>query len=409
LSIAYDSLVVSAKGNNVVLLGTVRKNNLFAPAAQTPNSKAGSELLWNSRFTMLEGESTLKDAYVGISKLMLADDKAGAKRALAAVAGSTINSLGTAQHDAFRSQMNWVRNRTNLMGLPQGYTYDDLPSYHMWIEGTASTAKLDTDGDEGGYKMNSWGGTVGFDADLTEHLTVGAALSAIYGDVKSSAAEYASGDLDSYYVSLFARYQKNRWAHTFILTGATNDGSLDRTVDYGNGSYKAKGDTDGSGFGAMYELTYDIPLNEDKSSVFQPLFNASIVKTTMDGYTETEAGNAGLKVGKQEWTTGTLAIGGRWMGLVGTNVFGREALLEVRANVAQDLGDDQGETNVGLIGNPKFTQTVYGAKKGQTAFQLGVGLSLPVGQQGTVFCNGDADVRSGQHSFSGTVGYRYSF
>ena len=32
----------------------------------------------------------------------------------------------------------------------------------------------------------------------------------------------------------------------------------------------------------------------------------------MDGYTETGAGNAGLSVGKQEWTTGTVALGGRY-------------------------------------------------------------------------------------------------
>jgi outer membrane autotransporter protein len=305
--------------------------------------------------------------------------------------------------------MNWIRNRTTLMGLPQDYTYDDLPQVHMWIEGTGATAKLESDGDEGGYKLNSWGGTVGFDVDLTGHFTFGAALSAQYGDLTSSAAEYASGDLDSYYVSLFGRYQQNRWAHTLILTGAKNDATLDRYVDYGSGSYQTKGDTSGHGFGLMYEATYDVPLNEEKSSIFQPLFNASIVQTKMKGYAETGADNAGLKVDKQDWTTGTLALGARWMGLVGTNLFGREALLELRANVAQDLGDDQGETKVGLLARPDFSQTVYGAKVGTTAFQAGIGLSLPVGEQGTVFCNGNADIRSGAHSFNGSLGYRYSF
>ena len=57
----------------------------------------------------------------------------------------------------------------------------------------------------------------------------------------------------------------------------------------------------------MYELTYDVYLNENRSSVLQPLFNASVVTTRMDGYEETGAGNAGLNVGRQDWTTGTLA------------------------------------------------------------------------------------------------------
>jgi outer membrane autotransporter protein len=410
LSTVYDDLKVEAVGKNVVLTGIAREENYFASAATTSNSTAGANLLWEPRWNLSKGgDSVLKDAYLAVSDMIQAGDRAGANRALAAIAGSTVNALGTAQHDALRSQLGWIRNRTTLMGVPQGYTNEDMPYYHMWIEGTGGTSKLDSDGDEGGYKLNTWGGTVGFDADLSEHFTVGAALSAQYGDLSSSAAEYASGDLDSYYVSLFGRFQQNRWAHSLILTGGWSDATLDRTVDYGSGSYHTKGDTDGTGFGAMYEVTYDIPLDEDKTSIFQPLFNASIVKTTMDSYTETGADNAGLNVGKQEWTTGTLALGARWMGLVGTNVFGREALLEVRANVAQDFGDDQGKTSVSLIGNRGFSQTVRGAEVGKTAGQFGLGVSLPVGQQGTVFCNGNADIRSGAHSFNGSLGYRYSF
>ncbi|PNC82192.1 hypothetical protein CXU01_02290 [Akkermansia muciniphila] len=121
-------------------------------------------------------------------------------------------------------------------------------------------------------------------------------------------ADYLS---DSYYASLFGRYQDRRWAHTLILTGGWNDAKLNRTVNYGEGSYGTQGSTSGWGFGAMYELTYDVYLNENRSSVLQPLFNASVVTTRMDGYEETGAGNAGLNVGRQDWTTGTLALGGR--------------------------------------------------------------------------------------------------
>ena len=46
----------------------------------------------------------------------------------------------------------------------------------------------------------------------------------------------------------------------------------------------------------MYELTYAVYLNEDRSSILQHLANASVVTTRMDGYTETGAGNAGLNL-----------------------------------------------------------------------------------------------------------------
>ncbi len=97
------------------------------------------------------------------------------------------------------------------------------------------------------------------------------------------------------------------------------------------------------------------------------------------------------------------------MGLVGSNIFGREALAEVRVNVSQDFGDSRGEAGVGLSATPGYYRTVYGAEAGKTALQLGVGMSVPVGYQGMIFLNGNADIRSGASAVSGSIGYRYDF
>ena len=409
LSLLYN-LHLETQGKNIVLLGEERTENPYRDASTTHNSTAGGAMLNEAKWLISEDQtSNLYLISDSIARDMERGDLASASRKLAASAGSTVNALGTAQRDALREQMGWIRNRTNQMGVNPSYVNEDMPYFHMWMEGTGSYAKLDTKGDESGYQLTTWGGTVGMDVDISEHFTMGAAFTANYGDLTASAADSADGHLDSYYANLFGRYQSKRWAHTLILTGGWNDAKLNRTVNYGEGSYSTQGDTNGWGFGAMYELTYDIYLNEDRSSVLQPLVNASIVKTSMDGYTETGAGNAGLNVGKQEWTTGTVALGGRWMGLVGSNVFGREALAEFRINAAQDMGDRRGETNVGLLGNPGFMQSVRGAKVGTTALQIGAGLSVPVGTKGTVFVNGNADIRNGANSVNGSVGYRYDF
>ena len=407
-AVYYQDATLSRDGNDILLNATLRQENLFASAADTWNSAAGAGLLWEARKN-LDPDSQLAQFMNGVSTMINDGNLSGASRAMAAAAGSTVNALGTAQRDALRDQMGWIRNRTTLMGVNPAYVNDDLPRFHMWMEGTGSYAKLDTRGDESGYQLTTWGGTVGVDADLSDRLTVGAAFTAGYGDLTAGAADSADGHLDSYYASLFGRYQDRRWAHTLILTGGWNDAKLNRTVNYGEGSYGTQGSTSGWGFGAMYELTCDIYLNENRSSVLQPLFNASVVTTRMDGYEETGAGNAGLNVGRQDWTTGTLALGGRWMGLVGSNIFGREALAEIRVNAAQDLGDRRGETNVSLLGNPGFAQSVRGAKVGTTALQLGAGLSVPVGTKGTIYVNGNADIRDGSSSVNGSVGYRYDF
>ena len=407
-AVYYQDATLSRDGNDILLNATLRQENLFASAADTWNSAAGAGLLWEARKN-LDPDSQLAQFMNGVSTMINDGNLSGASRAMAAAAGSTVNALGTAQRDALRDQMGWIRNRTTLMGVNPAYVNDDLPRFHMWMEGTGSYAKLDTRGDESGYQLTTWGGTVGVDADLSDRLTVGAAFTAGYGDLTAGAADSADGHLDSYYASLFGRYQDRRWAHTLILTGGWNDAKLNRTVNYGEGSYGTQGSTSGWGFGAMYELTYDVYLNENRSSVLQPLFNASVVTTRMDGYEETGAGNAGLNVGRQDWTTGTLALGGRWMGLVGSNIFGRESLAEIRVNAAQDLGDRRGETNVSLLGNPGFAQSVRGAKTGTTALQLGAGLSVPVGTKGTIYVNGNADIRDGSSSVNGSVGYRYDF
>ncbi len=408
LSSMYNDLRLEVVGSSIILTGTARQDNVFAASAETFNSTSGANLLWGGRFN-LGVDSQLKTLYNAVLSLQSSGDRAGASRAMAAAAGSTVNALGTAQRDALRDQMGWIRNRTTLMGVNPAYVNDDLPRFHMWMEGTGSYAKLDTRGDESGYQLTTWGGTVGVDADLSDRLTVGAAFTAGYGDLTAGAADSADGHLDSYYASLFGRYQDRRWAHTLILTGGWNDAKLNRTVNYGEGSYGTQGSTSGWGFGAMYELTYDVYLDENRSSVLQPLFNASVVTTRMDGYEETGAGNAGLNVGRQDWTTGTLALGGRWMGLVGSNIFGRESLAEIRVNAAQDLGDRRGETNVSLLGNPGFAQSVRGAKVGTTALQLGAGLSVPVGTKGTIYVNGNADIRDGSSALNGSIGYRYDF
>ena len=64
----------------------------------------------------------------GVSTMINDGNLSGASRAMAAAAGSTVNALGTAQRDALRDQMGWIRNRTTLMGVNPAYVNDDLPA-----------------------------------------------------------------------------------------------------------------------------------------------------------------------------------------------------------------------------------------------------------------------------------------
>jgi outer membrane autotransporter protein len=406
LKALYDTeVIVSDDNKSVFLVGTQVKDNSLSSVSSLPvNARVGAELLWNDRFDTLASGSPLADVFRAAVDQQAAGDSAALSKTLAAVAGSTINSAGTAQRDALRDQLGTIRDRALAVS-----TDGSQLGHHFWIEGNGGYNHVRTQSDKGGYKLSTWGATVGADLEATKDLTLGLAFTANYGDLRATAADRTTGDLDSYYLNLFAHYQKNAWGHTLVLTGTTTDADLDRTVDYGAGAYKTKGSTDGYGIGALYELTYDVTLNDKGTSLLQPLFDASIVHTSLDGYTETGAGDAGLKVGKQDWTTASLAVGARWSGTFGTKTVGRTLFGELRTAVSQDFGDKQGKTAVALSGAPDFSQNVYGAKQGATAWQVSGGLSLPVSQRGTLYANAGVELRDDANSVHGNIGYRYSF
>ncbi|WP_257229161.1 beta strand repeat-containing protein [Akkermansia muciniphila] len=139
-AVYYQDATLSRDGNDILLNATLRQENLFASAADTWNSAAGAGLLWEARKN-LDPDSQLAQFMNGVSTMINDGNLSGASRAMAAAAGSTVNALGTAQRDALRDQMGWIRNRTTLMGVNPAYVNDDLPRFHMWMEGTGSYAK----------------------------------------------------------------------------------------------------------------------------------------------------------------------------------------------------------------------------------------------------------------------------
>lgn len=352
----------------------------------------------------------LANVLEGIDALIDANDLSAARKLAAAMAGSTVTALGHAQKNALRDQMGTIRDRMGTLGVNDLVVNEDVPNFHLWAQGNGGYAKLDSKGDQAGYTLNTCGGTVGADADFTENVSAGIAFTAAWGDLDAQAADTATGDLDGYYLNLYAQVKGSRQTHKIVMTGASFDATLNRTVNYGTGSYRAEGSTSGSGFGVMYEGAYDFYLNEDRDAVFRPWINLSVAHSQTDAYTETgEAENAALRIGKQKMTTSTVAVGVSFAGALSENLLGRPVWGEFRAGVSQDAGDDHSTADVGFASVPGYSGTLKGAKEGRTALQLGAGLNLPVGEQSNIYFNVNAAFRSQATSATGSVGYRYDF
>jgi hypothetical protein len=180
LKALYDT-EVKADGQSVVLVGTQVKDNSLTSDGSTAsdlpvNARAGAELLWNDRFDALASGSPLADVFRVAVDQQAAGDTATLSKTLAAVAGSTVNSASTAQRDALRDQLGTIRDRA-LTASTDGSQL----GHHFWIEGNGGYNHVRTQSDKGGYKLSTWGGTVGADLEATKDLTLGVAFTANYG------------------------------------------------------------------------------------------------------------------------------------------------------------------------------------------------------------------------------------
>lgn len=406
---------VEVQGNNLVLTGTTvtaETADFHASAALTQNGRTGAAMLDDLYATtnpQLNAPGSVAASVLDeLEQLILAGDSAAADRRMAAVAGASATAMGMAFAGDVQRQLKAIRNRTTTMGVNDAYVNPDMPYFNAWVNAEGSYRSLEQDSTYAGYEFNSWGGTLGFDADITPNWTAGLALTAMYGSLTAKSAEMAEGDLNTYYVTAFARYTPSAWAHTFVASVGMADASLDRTVSYSGGSYRTGGDTDGYGFGLMYELGYTVPLDEDGQSALQPVFNITYTHSNLGAYSE--SGDMAVRFGDQTMDTLTLGLGLRAQTTIGENIYNRTSLLEGRVLAKCDIGDRSSSASAALAALGHTAGEVESAEVGAFGVELGAGLTVPVGQEGgSLFFDASLELRADYTNVNATVGYRINF
>ena len=368
--------------------------------ASTRNGRAGVKLLTQALLTQnpqgTAPQSGLAKALDEVDAGKMTDDGA------AAIAGAATAVLGMATHGDLDRQLQAIRNRTTTMGVNQTVVNDDMPYFNAWINAEGNYATLGDDGTAGGYKLTNWGGTVGFDVDFTPTFTAGMALTAMYGDLSVTGVDQAEGELNSYYVSAFARYCASAWTHTFVATAGLSDIQLDRTVM----GEELEGSTDGVSFGLMYEVGRVFALDEDATSCLQPVLNITWRHTSVNGYRE-KGGSLALKVDDQTLDTVTVGLGARVQAIVGENMYNRTSIFEARVLAKFDIGDRRSATSVGLAG---IEADIESAELGAMGLEAGAGLTIPLGDEGgSLFMDAAVELRSNYTNVNGTIGYRINF
>ena len=417
-----DSSVRVTEDGKLVVTTTDATGNRFERAIPSAgrNARAGATMMWDSLknksqedgfFESLSNPNTDYEKLAsGLNDMLDRNDAAALERTLASVAGASIATLAPAFMEDIHRQLKTIRNRTTTMAgdVPDGSYNDHRPFWHAWISGEGGYHKLDADGDMPGFTLNSWGGTVGVDIDVSQNATLGMALSAMYGDLKPDSSESATGDLDTTYLNAFLRASSGAWIHTFVLSGGRADIGLDRTVNYGSGSYHTKGSTDGYALGALYEIGYTGLVNREGTLALQPVFNVEARHASIKGFSESNS-DAGLNVSKMSQDIITFGTGARMQSVVGGRSLNRTSIFEARMLVKADFGDRSGTSSNAITNSGTFAE-VESAEVGAVGVEVGAGITIPLGTHyGSIFMDASFEWRRGWTSADASVGYRVNF
>ena len=384
----------------------------YAAHGQTPNGTAGLALAGKAMFRLDPQTQTPDSELAQVLDMLDNHLEAGNKGAMdklgAALAGSSLSAVGMAVSDDVQRQLRAIRNRTTTMGVNECVVNEDMPYVNGWISGDGNYRQLSESGTDAGYQVSSWGGTVGVDVDVNPNLTLGVAVSTLFGDYTGKSADTLTGDLDTQYVSLFARVSTGSWVNTFVGTLGRADVDLERTLPgiAGKTTYK----TNGMMFGFLYEIARTFALNEDASTCVQPLFNMSFTHTSLDSATEGGTADTRLTTDSASLTQFSLGLGGRLQSIVGENEYNRASIFEARALLKLDFGDRYNKLNTALAALPNATVSTRSNESGVIGAEVGASLTIPISQDaGSVFFDVNADFRADQTGVNGSVGYRINF
>ena len=396
--------------NGQLLLNTQRDDsNRYASLARSANGRAGAGMLWAIPNQVLREAPDLSALSTALNLLSEQGRTGEGDALLAAAAGAGAAVLGSAVFSDVERQLRAIRNRTTSMGIDPRMEYDELPIFNAWVNAEGDRHELRASGTAAGYTLSSWGATVGADFDFSPTFTAGLAMTGMYGELSSKSPDDAHGDTDIYYVSMLAHYVHHRWTHTWLGTVGWGNISLRRQVNWEGGGYRTRGNTDSTSFGAMYELGYVIPLDEDNQSCLQPVANISYRYAHVDAYAE-KGSDAALHIGAQSMNGVSFGLGARMQTYALENEMNRQALLEARMLVKMDAGERRNACDVALNALRSRSGRVHAADVGWVGMEIGAGISIPIGvSAGFLFLDAGFEFRADATDWNGTVGYRFTF
>lgn len=352
-----------------------------------------------------------------VSAYLLNEDYQSADALSAQVGGAGIGNLQAAWQGRVERHLRALRRHQPcvLAALRRepGTAEAPLEPYKpciLWVNGELDHYRLKGEVHTPGYRLRSYGGTIGGAWSVGGSLTLGIALSGGHGKLTSDGG-YTDlrGDMDCAFMSAFALWQSGRWQHGISCCIGVADVNFDRNV-YMPIGYAAHGSTDGVGAGICYELSRDYVIFAEggDSMSWHPFADVSCIFSRLASCSE-RGGDAALQIDDMTRSNAFFGLGVRLRNVFENSGFGAPFVVDVRLQTRAVLGSRRGKAEVALPG-VDYAVTTHGVDPGAISGELGIGLSLPLRrEQGALFA--DCAVIRGRESVSigGVAGYCYRF
>ena len=115
---------------------------------------------------------------------------------------------------------------SGLVGVASGDDDDASMEKGAWISGFIAQGK---DRGDNGYKSNSQGGTIGFDVDVKDNVTLGLAYSKVFAKIKPTDKEMSSSNINVDALSFYAQIEMDKFISESVLSVSRSKGKLKST------------------------------------------------------------------------------------------------------------------------------------------------------------------------------------
>ncbi|GLQ08024.1 hypothetical protein GCM10007924_32460 [Sneathiella chinensis] len=408
-SLSYDA--------NQVYLTLISNQRDFEDEAETPNQDAVADTL----------DALKKDPRLGsLVHRMTGLSGAGARQAFNALAGmphthgpTFFNRAGLAFYEQIENRLDGDRTRTNSGTLAMASDGTDSWSHSLaeavqaaetgldrnkavWVRGYGGFGDVSGTANAEGTDYRYGGVSAGADLQVLPDLTLGGA-----GSYTRTLAS-SSGDthVDSYQLAAYGRWQAGSLYLDGVAGGGLHRIEADRNVTVGATRETARADYGALDLSSDLEVGYGLGLGDGVSVT--PFAGVRYGWLHRDGFTETGAGLANLRVEDDREHSLSSRLGGR---VAYQQDLGEGMFVQGRLEAAwvHDYLDRAGQINAAFSAAPDSGFLINGPDRSRNRARLGAGVTLGLTADTALDLSYQGDVASDETSHAVAATIRWAF